>query len=73
MKTIEQTALEFIGAIASNIPDKRILLSDIAHVLTDGEALIYLGATDEDQPMIECAHSLVLELIKSGKKYWVLA
>lgn len=70
MKTNEQNALEFINAIASNMPERNILLSDIADTLTDGEALAYLGATDEHQPMIECAHSLVLELINSGKKYW---
>ena len=70
MKTIEQNALEFIGAIASNMTDQRILLSDIVNVLTDGEALFHLGTTDEDQPMIEHAYSLVSELINSGKKYW---
>ena len=68
--TIEKTALEFIAAIASNMTDQHILLSDIADVLTDGEALSHLGATDYDQPMIEHAHSLVSDLIQSGKKYW---
>lgn len=70
MKTMEQHALEFIGAIASNMTDHHILLSDIASVLCDGEALAYLGATDEDQPMIEYAYALVSELISSGKKHW---
>lgn len=70
MKTIEQHAREFIGAIASNMPEQRILLSDIANALTDGEALFHLGATDEDQPMVEHAYALVSELISSGKKYW---
>ena len=70
MKTIEQHALEFIGAIASNIRAQRILLSDIVDVLNDGEALFHLGATDEDQPMVEHAYALVVELISSGKKYW---
>lgn len=70
MKTIEQHALEFIGAIASNMTDQHILLSDIVNVLTDGEALFYLGATDEDQPMVEHAYALVSELISSGKKHW---
>lgn len=70
MKTIEQHALEFIGAIASNMPERRILLSDIANVLTDGETLYNLGVTDEDQPMVEHAYALVVELIQSGKKYW---
>jgi len=68
--TIEKNALEFIAAIASNMTDQPILLSGIADVLADGEALLYLGATDDDQPMIEHAHALVSELIKSGKKYW---
>ena len=70
MKTIEQQAREFIAAIASNMTDQPILLSDIADVLTDGEALSHLGATDADQPMIEHAYALVSELISSGKKYW---
>ena len=70
MKTIEREAREFIAAIASNMTECNILLSDIANVLTDGEALSHLGATDEDQPMIEHAHSLVSDLINSGKKYW---
>lgn len=73
MKTIEREALQFIGAIVSNMPECDMLLSDIAAVLTDGEALAYLGATDEDQPMIEHAHSLVSDLINSGKKYWETA
>ena len=73
MKTIDQNAREFIGAIASNMPERRILLSDIANVLTDGEALLYLGATDEDQPMVEHAYALVSDLIQSGKKYWEAA
>jgi len=68
--TIEKTALEFIAAIASNMTDQPILLSGIADVLADGEALLYLGATDDDQPMIEYAHAFVSELISSGKKYW---
>lgn len=73
MKTIEQKALEFIGAIASNMTDQRILLTDIVNVLTDGEALSHLGATNDDQAMIEHAYSLVSELINSGKKYWEAA
>lgn len=68
--TIEKNALEFIAAIASNMTDQPILLSDIADVLADGEALSHLGATDDDQPMVEHAHSLVSDLIQSGKKYW---
>ena len=73
MKTMEQHALEFIGAIVSNMPEQRILLSDIADVLNDGEALFHLGATDEDQPMVEHAYALVSELISSGKKHWEAA
>ena len=73
MKTIERDALAFIGTIASNINCQRILLSDIADVLTDGEALSYLGATDDDQPMVEHAHWLVSELINVGEKYWETA
>jgi mannitol/fructose-specific phosphotransferase system IIA component len=72
MKTIEQNAREFINAIASNMPERNILLSDIANTLTDGEALAYLGATDDHQPMIEHAHAIVVELINSGVKYWKL-
>lgn len=68
--TIEHQARDFIIAIASNMTECNILLSDIANVLTDGEALLYLGATDADQPMIEHAHALVSDLIKSGNKYW---
>ena len=73
MQTIEKNALQFIAAIASNMPEQNILLSDIADVLTDGEALFCLGATDDDQPMVEHAHSLVSDLIQSGKKYWETA
>ena len=70
MKMIERKALEFIGVIASNMTDQRILLSDIADVLIDGEALCNLGATDEDQPMVEHAYSIVVGLINTGEKYW---
>lgn len=73
MKTIEKNALEFIAAIASNMPEQNILLSDIVDVLTDGEALFHLGATDDHQPMVEHAYALVSELINSGKKYWEAA
>lgn len=54
-------AIEFIQAIASNMTETKILLSDIIDVLEDGEALASLGVTDEDQELVGLAHSIISE------------
>ena len=59
---MENAALEFIKAIASNMPLRQIL-----EALEDGEALAYLGVTDEDIDMVEEAHAMVSDWIKDGK------
>lgn len=61
-------AREFIEAIASNMGEVKKPLTDILNTLGDGEALAYLGATDEDQEMIEEAHDMVSGWIKGGYK-----
>lgn len=60
------TAFQFIEAIASNMSEVKKSLIDIRNVLEDGEALGYLGATDEDQEMIEEAHAMVTGWIDAG-------
>lgn len=59
-------AVEFIQALASNMGEVRKPLAAILETLEDGEALTALGASDEDQPMIEDAHDLVSGWIAAG-------
>jgi hypothetical protein len=59
-------ARQFIEAIASNMLELKKPLSAIRDVLEDGEALGYLGATDDDQEMIEEAHAMVTGWIADG-------
>lgn len=60
-------ATQFIAAIASNMSDVEKPLADIRAVLEDGEALMHLGVTDEDQEMVEEAHALVSEWMRAGQ------
>lgn len=62
-------SIEFIKAIASNFAETRVELADIKNVLEDGAALADLGATDDDQEMVEIAHSMVCEWIADGKQF----
>ena len=62
-------AIEFIKAIASNFAETRVELVDIKNVLEDGDALAGLGATDDDQEMVETAHALICEWIGEGKQF----
>ena len=62
-------ATQFIEAIASNMSEVNKPLSDILAVLEDGEALASLGATDEDQELIEEAHSIVSDKIAAGQQF----
>lgn len=66
MRNVDKAAHEFIAVIASNLVEQCPLLSSIRDTLEDGEALGYLGATDDDQPMVEAAHALVLEWENAG-------
>lgn len=59
-------ARQFIEAIASNMAEVKKPLVSILQVLEDGEALSCLGATDEDQEMIEEAHDMVRGWISAG-------
>jgi len=59
-------ARQFIEAIASNMAELKKPLIDIRNVLEDGEALTYLGATDDDQEMVEEAHDMVTAWINAG-------
>lgn len=64
---MNNAALEFIAAIASNMNElNHKPLSAIKAVLEDGEALRNLGATDEDQEMVEEAHDIVCSWIEAG-------
>ena len=64
---MENAALEFIKAIASNIPEVNKPLREILEALEDGEALAYLGVTNEDLDMVEEAHAMVSDWIKDGR------
>lgn len=46
-------ARQFIEAIASNMREVKKPLASILNELEDDEALAYLGATDEDQELVE--------------------
>lgn len=59
-------ARQFIEAVASNMSELKKPLAGIRNVLEDGEALAYLGATDDDQEMIEEAHDMVSGWIDAG-------
>lgn len=59
-------ARQFIEAIASNMAEVKKPLTGIRDTLEDGEALAYLGATDEDQELVEEAHDMVCGWIASG-------
>lgn len=67
IKSIE--ARQFIDTIASNMPEVNKNLIDILCVLEDGEALMRMGATDDDQEAIECAYALVNEWIDAGNEF----
>ena len=59
--------LDFIAAIASNMGElTHKPLADIKAVLEDGEALLHLGATDDDQGVVEEAHDIVCGWISAG-------
>ena len=64
---MENAALEFIKAITSNMPEVNKPLRAILEALEDGEALDYLGVTDEDLDMVEEAHAMVSDWIKDGR------
>lgn len=64
---MENAALDFIEAIASNMPEVNKPLRVILDALEDGEALAYLGVTDDDLDMVEEAHAMVSDWIKDGK------
>ena len=66
---MENAALEFIKAIASNMPEVNKPLRAILDVLEDGEALAYLGVSDDDLPLVEEAHAMVSDWIKDGKRH----
>lgn len=62
-------SIEFIKAIASNFAETKVELADIKNVLEDGAALADLGATDDDQEMVETAHALICEWMAEGKEF----
>ena len=67
---MENSALDFIKAIASNMPEvNKPSLGAILEALEDGEALAYLGVTDGDLDMVEEAHAMVSDWIKDGKRF----
>lgn len=63
---MKSPAEQFIESIASDITEARKPLNAILATLEDGEALAYLGATDDDQELIEGSHALVSQWIESG-------
>ena len=64
---MENAAFDFIKVIAGNMTEEIKQLRAILDVLEDGEALAYLGVTDEDLDMVEEAHAMVSDWIKDGK------
>ena len=64
---MKNASFEFIEAIASNMPEVHKPLRAILEALEDGEALDYLGVTDEDLDMVEEAHAMVSDWIKDGR------
>lgn len=66
---MNNSAVEFINSIASNMPEAIKPLVTIKDVLEDGEALAYLGVTDEDQDLVEEAHNIVSTWIESGREF----
>ena len=62
--------IEFINSIASNMPEVNKPLTTIRDVLEDGEALMYLGVTDENQDLVEEAHDIVSTWIRSGREFF---
>lgn len=62
-------AIEFINAIASNMCETEKQLVAVKDVLEDGEALMHLGVTDEDQEMVEAAHEIVCKWIEEGREF----
>lgn len=65
---MDHAALDFIKVIAGNMAEEIKPLRAILDVLEDGEALAYLGVTDEDLDMVEEAHAMVSDWIKDGKR-----
>ena len=65
---METAAFDFIKAIASNMPEVNKPLWAILEALEDGEALDYLGVSDDDLDMVEEAHAMVSDWIKDGKR-----
>lgn len=63
-----KAAIQFIEAIASNMTEASAPLKAIADTLCDGEALMHLGVTDDDQAMVEEAYAIVCEWIEKGHK-----
>lgn len=59
-------ARQFIEAIASNMTEVKKPLKAIRDTLEDGEALLHLGATDDDQEMVEEAHDMVTQWMDAG-------
>jgi hypothetical protein len=66
---MDHKALFFIEMIAGNLPEVDKSLSAIKDVLEDGEALAWLGVTDEDLDLVEEAHAMVSDWIKEGRSF----
>ncbi|MGL4735706.1 MAG: hypothetical protein ACRCWB_11635 [Enterovibrio sp.] len=66
---IMSNAIEFIDAIASNMAEVKKPVAAIKDVLEDGEALMHLGVTDEDQELVETAHEIVCGWIDEGREF----
>ena len=71
MSETTRAAIQLIEAIASNINTHYKVWDEIKAVLEDGEALIYLGVTEEDQETVEGAHAHVCRMIEDGWVYMV--
>lgn len=66
---MSNAAIEFINVIGSNMAEVKKPIISIKNVLEDGQALAYLGVTDEDQEMVEEAHDIISKWINEGKKF----
>lgn len=61
------TANDLIETIAGNMTEVNKPLKTILATLEDGEALVYLGVTDEDQEAVEDAHDVIKTMLQAGK------
>ncbi len=64
------TAFGVLEMIAGNMNEVNKPIQAMIDTLEDGEALAYLGVTDEDQEAVEHAHALLTKAMKNGFEFY---